>query len=504
MRAFLAAFFVAALCCAALTPLIRRLAYRLGAVSTPGGRHVHAQSTPRLGGVAIFIALCAPMIGLYFVESSVAESLRANATRFLGMLAGATIMCAVGLVDDTRGLRALHKLYLQIAAATIAFSCGLRIDGVTLPFLGDISMGIFAYPVTVLWIVGVINAINLIDGLDGLAGGVAFFAALTNFTVAYISGSHFVALTMAAMLGSLIGFLFWNFNPARIFMGDSGSYFLGFVLATSSLAGSLQKASTTVALLVPILALGVPIFDTMFTMVRRFLERRPLFSPDRGHIHHRLIDMGITHKRAVLLIYGVSIIFTAAAIATSLGRSWQIGVALIAASAALIGLVRFVGYFDYLHQLRRNTLRVRARHAEVLRRVIPHISEIFAGATEEEVLEGVELFRERAELHAVELFTVHGKTEQVLHHWGSDMRTSGSRDHVVVHTTFGVGPCTIRFVWHAEHGDVSPQVDILLQVAVDVLTARLSAVKSPIVAVDKAKSDAPEGAVDHDLRPAAS
>lgn len=483
MRAFLAVFVIAALCCAALTPLARWLAYRLGAVSQPGGRHVHLGATPRLGGVAIFVGLAVPMIALFFAKSAVADTLRASGNRFLGVMIGATIMCAVGLVDDTRGLRALHKLYLQIGAASIAFVCGLRIDGVSLPLLGDLSMGAFAYPVTILWIVGVINAINLIDGLDGLAGGVAFFAALTNFTVAYMTGSQFVALTMAAMLGSLIGFLFWNFNPARIFMGDSGSYLLGYVLATSSLAGSLQKASTTVALLVPILALGVPLFDTIFTMVRRFLERRPLFSPDRGHIHHRLIDMGITHKRAVLLIYAVSVVFTAAAIATSLGRSWQVGVALIAASAALIGLVRFVGYFDYLHQLRRQTLRVRARHAELLRRSLPGVNAYFASDSEEGVWMGLEGLCADADLHSIELLSAVGKAEAIERRWGSELHDRRSRDYVVVHTTFALGEHTLRFVWHAEHGDVSPQVDILLQVVVDVLETHLARVGSTVVAI---------------------
>src|SRR5262249_3320778 len=154
------------------------------------------------------------------------------------------------------GVRAMHKLFVQLAVAVIAFACGFRIEAVSLPLLGDLSMGIFALPVTALWIVGIVNAVNLIDGLDGLAAGVVFFAALTNFVVASIYGSVLPAVLMAAMLGAVVGFLFYNFNPARIFMGDSGSYFLGYVLATMSLFGSLQKTSTAVSLLVPVLALG--------------------------------------------------------------------------------------------------------------------------------------------------------------------------------------------------------------------------------------------------------
>src|SRR4029078_2410036 len=172
---------------------------------------------------------------------------------------------------------------------------------------------------------------NLIDGLDGLAAGVVFFASMTNFVVALLSQASLPALFMATTMGAIIGFLFYNFNPARIFMGDSGSYFLGYVIAATSV-GTDHKASTAVSLLVPLMALGVPIFDTLFAMVPRFLERRPVFSPDRGHIHYPLLDMGITHRRAVLIIYGVSVLLTITAIAISLGRSWQVGITLVASS----------------------------------------------------------------------------------------------------------------------------------------------------------------------------
>ncbi|MBK8995837.1 MAG: undecaprenyl/decaprenyl-phosphate alpha-N-acetylglucosaminyl 1-phosphate transferase [Myxococcales bacterium] len=296
MRSYVAAFLVAMVVGAVLTPLVRLVALRLGAVAVPGGRHVHRAPVPRLGGISIAVALCAPLVALFLVDSTVAMGFRHAARLLVGMVIGATALCVVGVIDDTKGVRAPVKLGVQVAAAVVAYYSGFRIEAVHLPVGGALSMGVFALPITVLW-VGITNAVNLIDGLDGLAAGVVFFAAVTNFVVAYISDSIFVAVLMAAMMGSLIGFLFYNFNPARIFMGDSGSYFLGFVLATSSLAGASQKTSTTVSLLVPVVALGVPIFDTLFSMVRRVLERRPVFSPDRGHIHHRLLDLGITHRR---------------------------------------------------------------------------------------------------------------------------------------------------------------------------------------------------------------
>ncbi len=262
MKSAVSALLIAIAVVAVLTPLVRLLAFRLGAVAHPGGRHIHKRSIPRLGGLAIMAAFFTPILVLMRLDPIIAEIMQKEAWRFVGVLGGGLAMCAVGVVDDTRGIRAIYKLFAQIIAALFAFRCGFAIHNVYVPFVGDLSMGAFAAPVTVLWIVGVVNAVNLIDGLDGLAAGVVFFAAITNLLVAWIGGSLFIALLSAATAGAVLGFLFYNFNPARIFMGDSGSYFLGFVLAVTSLLS--QKASTTVSLLAPVVALGVPIIDTLF------------------------------------------------------------------------------------------------------------------------------------------------------------------------------------------------------------------------------------------------
>ncbi len=381
MRTYLFSFLMTAALAALFTPLVRRFAVRVGAVSSPGGRNVNARSVPRLGGIAIAVASVCTLLMLLRIESSVGIVVQADPLRVLGLLGGALIVFVVGVLDDTRRVRALYKLYAQIAAATLAYACGFRIDAISVSLGNSASMGIFALPVTILWIVGIVNAINLIDGLDGLAAGIVFFAGITNFVVAYLGGNVLLAVVMAVLLGAVVGFLFFNFNPARIFMGDSGSYFLGFLLGTSSISG--YKASTAVALLVPMIALGVPIFDTLFTIVRRFLERRPLFSPDRGHIHHRLLDMGLTHRRAVLTLYGVSIVFTVAALAVSVGRSWQGGIAIFAASVVAIGLFRSVGYFDYLVRLNRQKERVRLAETEMLRHSVPRTLHSLVTATSE-------------------------------------------------------------------------------------------------------------------------
>jgi len=514
MRAFAVAFMVAAFASALLTPLVRRFAFYVGAVSVPGGRHVHRATIPRLGGLSIFVGFFIPVIGAYLVQSSVASVVREHALQTVGFLVGGSSVCLLGVLDDTRRVRALYKLYVQIGVAVLAYLCGFRIDAVRIPFVGDLLMGVFSLPVTVFWIVGIINAINLIDGLDGLAGGVVFFAGITNFAVAYLSGSILVAFVMASMLGAVLGFLLYNFNPARIFMGDSGSYFLGFILAVTSLVGSVQKESTAISILVPIIALGVPIFDTLFAMVRRFMERRPLFSPDRGHIHHRLLDMGITHRRAVLILYGVSITFTVAAIGIAIDRSWPAGLAILAASVVAIGLVRFVGYFEYLHGLRRQKARLRSRHTELLRYVMPELPTMFMEAQSEEDIWGVlRMIIRRADLYAIELLEPADCVTAARIRWGHALRsnaaagTGGStavglqaiHEAELVSARYPIGRedvarATLKFIWKSEEGDVPPQSEVLLQVITDIVARELVRVGSafaPIVYERRAVSLGP-------------
>jgi len=386
MKSYVAACLISLVLSVVLTPLVRRFALRIGAVSTPGGRHVHGRAIPRLGGIGLAFAWAVPVVALALYDVGVMRAVAGKWLQILTVVGGGAAICTVGALDDVRGLRSLYKLAAQVTVATVAFACGFQIQAIQLPLVGTLQMGVFALPVTIFWIVGVTNAVNLIDGLDGLAAGVTFFAAFTSFVIASISGSVFVALTMAALMGALVGFLFFNFNPARIFMGDSGSYFLGFVLATTALAGGglQQKASTAVSLLVPVLALGVPIFDTLFSMFRRVLERRPIFSADRGHVHHRLLDLGLTHRRAVVFLYGISSLLAAGAIAVSLGRSWHVGLALLSVSIVFVGFVRFLGYFEYLHFRKRQRARLRDPFTENLRRVIPGLIVLLSKASSED------------------------------------------------------------------------------------------------------------------------
>jgi UDP-GlcNAc:undecaprenyl-phosphate GlcNAc-1-phosphate transferase len=480
MQSHLAIFVLALVGSLLLTPVARRLALGLGAVGTTGGRNVHARVIPRLGGVALTAGWSiSVLIFLLLGEFPTAEP---PGLQLLAVVLGGLILCVTGAVDDIRGLRAVHKLTAQVLVAVLAYACGFRIDAIALPLMGPLSMGVFALPVTVIWIVGITNAVNLIDGLDGLAAGVCFFAALTSFVVAYLSGNGFVALLMAALMGVLAGFLFFNFNPARIFMGDSGSYFLGYVLASLSLTGALQqKASTAVSLLVPMIALGLPIFDTLLAMLRRFLERRSMFSADRGHIHHRLLDLGLTHRRAVIVLYGVCVVFTASAIAVSLGRTWQTGVALLSVSIVLVGLVRFVGYFEYLHVLRRQKARLYDDRTENLRRRVPELLiRLNQADNEDEVLT---VLRQSAQVGVFERLEIDNGAG-VVQPLDSMPPPSGERD--LVRATYPIGAegrahSRVRFLWQGEEAHVSPEVAILLQLLVDALTSALERCGSPLV-----------------------
>jgi UDP-GlcNAc:undecaprenyl-phosphate GlcNAc-1-phosphate transferase len=341
-----------------LTPLVIRLAHRFGALDWPGRRKVHERPVPRLGGVAIIagFALAAP-VGLAF-----SERLRTlffeNLPFSISVAIGALLVFLLGLYDDLRGASVLVKFAVQIAAACLVVFVGkAQVVLLTNPFGEGIEIGWLGVPITLLWIVGVTNAFNLIDGLDGLAGGLAFISTATVFVIALMSGSRqLVVFASAALAGALLGFLRYNFHPARIFLGDSGSMFLGFMLAVLSVAG-VSKRTTALAVLIPILILGIPVFDTLYAMVRRFvralfLDRErsvsalgAMFRADREHIHHTLLEMGYTHWRAVVLLYGMSVLLGALALLAVVLKNDRVSFGLILAGIAGFVLVKQFGKY---------------------------------------------------------------------------------------------------------------------------------------------------------------
>ncbi len=309
MRTYLVAFLMALGIAALATPIALQIGRRLHLYDAPDGRRkIHTGLIARTGGLAIAAGFLAPLLGLLFVGNAFAADLKANEVRMTAFLAGAVAILLLGVYDDVRGVGAGGKLVVQAAVGGLLWWAGLRFETVTLG--GDvIAFGMWSLPLTILWVAGIINAMNLIDGLDGLAAGVAFFAALSLFIISLLDGNMMLGLFSAALAGSVLGFLFYNFSPALIFMGDSGSMTIGYVFAAAAL-WSAGKRSTALALALPVLALGLPIADTVLAFTRRTLNGQSPFHSDRKHIHHRLLDTGMSQRKAVLVLYGLCLTLT--------------------------------------------------------------------------------------------------------------------------------------------------------------------------------------------------
>ncbi|MBI4279946.1 MAG: undecaprenyl/decaprenyl-phosphate alpha-N-acetylglucosaminyl 1-phosphate transferase [Armatimonadetes bacterium] len=311
---------VALLVSHALVPMVRRLARRVGAVDMPGGRRINRRPIPRLGGLAMYAGFVGALLlaiplsrpievtrssGLLVIKVPVVPSAD---LALLGILVGGTLITLVGAVDDVRGMRPGLKFLLQILCAAVLIPFGLSTLFVTNPFSGILYLGRLGTVVTIFWVVAFTNVMNFIDGVDGLAAGIGAIGSGVLFVAASQRGDVPVMLMAMALGGSCLGFLRHNFNPARIFMGDSGSMFVGYVLGAISVMG-LYKSVAAISLFVPILALGVPILDAAYAIVRRYRSGQPIYLPDRGHLHHRLLDRGLTQRQTVLLLYLVSAFF---------------------------------------------------------------------------------------------------------------------------------------------------------------------------------------------------
>ena len=292
-----------------ITPFVKKLAIKIGATDAPNQRKVHTKIMPRLGGLAIFISF---LIGVAF--------LRPESEFIIPILIGACIIIVIGVMDDMMELTAKAKFLGQIVAALVVVLSGVQVNYINLPFDGGIELGIFSIPLTILWIVGITNAINLIDGLDGLAAGVSTIAVVTISAMAMLKGDIFVLSIGAILIGSTLGFLKYNFHPAKIFMGDTGALFLGFMIAVLSLLGF--KNVTMLSLIVPVIILGVPISDTFFAIIRRIVNKQPLSAPDKSHLHHCMLRLGYSHRQTVLIIYAMAALFGLAAFIFSMSTVW--------------------------------------------------------------------------------------------------------------------------------------------------------------------------------------
>ena len=294
----------------AATPAVKWFAHRIGAIDVPKDeRRVHNKPIPRLGGLAIFIGFLLSVVLFADIPGQIQ-----------GILLGAVIIVVIGVIDDIKPLPALLKFFVQILAALVAVYFGVIIDTFSNPLVFSASQYVhlrsLSIPITVIWIVAITNSVNLIDGLDGLAAGVSIISSVVMLIIALMVSDTNVAVIMAALAGACLGFLPYNFNPAKIFMGDTGALLLGYILATMSILG-LFKFYAVVSFAAPFLVLALPLVDTSFAFLRRLLKGQNPMTPDRGHFHHRLLDMGLSQKQAVVIMYTISGVLGLAAVVTA-------------------------------------------------------------------------------------------------------------------------------------------------------------------------------------------
>ncbi|BAH46397.1 probable UDP-N-acetylmuramyl pentapeptide [Brevibacillus brevis NBRC 100599] len=346
------------------TPYVKNLAVKVGAVDTPNQRKVHTRIMPRMGGLAIYIGYLVAFF-LFVPHTSMSE--------MLGIFIGSTIVMVVGMLDDKYQLSPKWKLLGQlVATAIVVIPFGLKIGVVNLPYSGSIDFSSgwlvwLAIPITMFWIVGVTNAVNLIDGLDGLSAGVSAIAAGTMGVMALLMDDYKVSAYCFVLLGAILGFLYFNFHPARLFMGDTGSLFLGFNLAALSIMGF--KEALFVSFIIPIVVLGVPLWDTFFAIVRRIVNKKPISSPDKGHLHHCLLNMGLSHRSTVLTIYSISIFFGTMAILLTKTTKWTTIIVMVALLIVIHLGTEIVGLVSRRHRPLINAYRrIKIKQTEQQRR----------------------------------------------------------------------------------------------------------------------------------------
>lgn len=392
MKTYFALFLVSAASSVILTPLLRRFCERYQLVDEPrDDRRVHQKAVPRLGGVAIFISILIALSALGLVNNVLTRALHPEFREMAVLVGCGLLVLLLGVYDDLHGANAAVKFLALAAVTALFYALGGRIGGLSIPFIGGVTLHpIAGFILTMIWVVGIANAFNLIDGIDGLAAGSALFSSLVLLTISLMQGKTMVTLVALALTGALAGFLRYNFNPASIFLGDSGSLFIGFTLAGLAVQGS-QKASTAVAVAIPILACGLPVVDAGVTVARRFVSGKPIFQGDREHIHHMLLARGWSQRRVALVLYGVSALFGLSGMLFVNSGSGLTAVVLCVIGVAVvlaIGHLRYHEVDEIRASLKRNIgeRRTRATNNLRLRRACHSVA---AAATIDQLFTGV-------------------------------------------------------------------------------------------------------------------
>jgi UDP-GlcNAc:undecaprenyl-phosphate GlcNAc-1-phosphate transferase len=434
MRTFIIAFALSLLAALVLTRVIRDAALRWNLVDAPvGGRKIHRRPIPRLGGVAIILAFAAPLLGLFCWDNDLSSALFSDQALLISLLGGGGIIALTGIVDDLRGLRSLVKLAAQIAAGLVVYSAGIRIEAFSVPFFSPVILDVWlSLPLTLFWVVLVTNAVNLIDGMDGLAGGVAVLAGGTLMIMSGIEGNTLAALLLCCMVGATLGFLVYNINPASIFMGDTGSLSLGFLLALVSIHSS-QKSYALFSIVAAFLVLGIPIFDLSMAVVRRYLMGRPIFAADQHHVHHILLRKGLTQSQSVIMLFGAAVFLEVLAFIFIYADDRISAISILVLVPIIGAAVRYLGYDRIIASARRARVmetiearaQVRSEAVDAFRESLirhPNLSEL-EGALAQVALE---LGLERLEMQLK--FSLRHGEERTRYHW-----TRGNLDGEDVH-----------------------------------------------------------------------
>lgn len=347
MNTYFALFLIAVFSSLVITPLVRRLCERFKLLDVPkDGRRVHKRAIPRLGGLAVYAGVVIALSTLPLVDNFLTQAIREHRSEIILTLIPATLVLLLGIYDDLRGTNAAVKFITLGLIAALFYALGGRIELLKIPLLGSFHLpSTVSFIVTILWMVGIANAFNLIDGMDGLASGAALFSSLVMLSISLGSGNHLMIVITLVLCGSLAGFLRYNFNPASIFLGDSGALFVGFTLAAVSVLGT-QKATTAVAVITPILAFGLPVVDTGVTLARRLVSGRPVFQGDSEHIHHMLLARGWSQRHVALVLYGVCAGFGLLAAIFTKTSSPATGFSLFVIAVAVIIAVGHLRYHE--------------------------------------------------------------------------------------------------------------------------------------------------------------
>lgn len=455
MRTYFALFLISATASLVLTPLLRRFCERYRLVDEPrDDRRVHTRAVPRLGGVAIFLSLLIPLSILPLLHNLLTQSLRPDRRGIVVFLVCGFLVLLLGVYDDLRGANAKVKFAGLAGVAVLFWILGGRIATLSIPFVGSVTLHpVLGFLLTLIWVVGIANAFNLIDGVDGLASGAALFSSLVLLSVSLIQGRPLVAVIALVLTGALAGFLRYNFNPASIFLGDSGSLFVGFSLAALSVLGS-QKASTAVAVAIPILAFGLPVVDTSVSIARRFLSAKPIFQGDREHIHHMLLERGWSQRRVALVLYGVSALFALLAMLfVNSGNGLTAVVLFVVGVAVVLGLgkLRYHEVDELRASVKRNIGERRVRLANNLRmrRACRAIS---SAATLDELFNGILEVLEMGEFAcATAQLSCDGELEV-----NNRAMALAARDGSMLYTSMNEG----RILWTWKRGDFN-HVDVV-------------------------------------------